>query len=803
MDFLQHFTLFLWNGLWQSLLFGSVVIVILTFFGNRLKPAHRFTIWALVLLQLSLPILPGSRYSLYAVVDLFFTEKSVTESSSESLPQPVVLEMPVSHTENSAFRETNLIEAEKDSVSEATIQRENLLPARFLFTPDMLFVLIFVAWLIGFAYYASVYFLQALHFSRMKKNWCKAEEPELLSLLRECRKLSRYRGNVRLLLVPHEIGGASCGFWRPLILLSERFAKELSRDELKLALLHELIHLKRRDPFVQQWGAILKMIYWFNPMLRFALIRLQRERELACDCAVLHSLEFKSRAEYGSLILRFAQRCETREHLPDLVGVSQKQDVKRRIEMILNTKRPKWSQFILGWTFLLALGLIGLTDSIPRAAESAQVKTELAFEEVQTITLRVKVLDHIGKPVPGATAGVVSPFEGNPKTESDAQGNIKLNWPKERDFFSLYVVKSGLGFINIDEKEKLSQNSGRAFEVKMPESKTVIVNVRNENNEPIENCDVTVAIVPDGDRGIVFAGDASIFLSATDSKGNAVFDWIPTSGVREVHFHVAHHLNERQRLEAEEGTPIYDCSKITYPVDRVPAVIDVALPRMSKVVGSVKRSDGVPIREENLITVATSKTVPEVSGEGTTIYTSVYHVMPSIDTDENGNFSFLAKTDAVANIGLVTKEGAVEDVYDSKTGNGEKFNRLDFVLQKGTRVHGVLRDPKGERPKRSSDLMFLSKINNGNENPLCKLVFTDRDSKYEFAVTPGSYALGLQGEEPTMFEVKERQESLEFNLVSKAAFGEEVISFPCPNALLEPDAADHGPTIGIRPVLKQ
>ena len=79
---------------------------------------------------------------------------------------------------------------------------------------------------------------------------------------------------------------AACGFWRGTVFLPED-ALEWSTEQLQMVLLHELAHLKRRDPGMATLGYLACALHWFNPFVWMLHRIWMRERETATDALVL------------------------------------------------------------------------------------------------------------------------------------------------------------------------------------------------------------------------------------------------------------------------------------------------------------------------------------------------------------------------------------------------------------------------------------------------------------------------------------------------------------------------------------
>ena len=94
----------------------------------------------------------------------------------------------------------------------------------------------------------------------------------------------------RLLISPDECSPFVCGLRQPVLVLPASLPGALSDAAFRQVVLHELAHLKRRDLLWCWPSEIVRMLFWFHPLVHWICRRIHLERELACDqVAMVHS----------------------------------------------------------------------------------------------------------------------------------------------------------------------------------------------------------------------------------------------------------------------------------------------------------------------------------------------------------------------------------------------------------------------------------------------------------------------------------------------------------------------------------
>lgn len=155
------------------------------------------------------------------------------------------------------------------------------------------------------------------------------------------------------------------GIFRPRIYLPE----DLGAQEERYILLHEEIHIRRRDPLFRALAWLALCLHWFNPLVWAAFHISGRDMEMACDEAVLQKLGLSVKKEYSASLLSFASGQRGFQGMPLAFGES---DTGSRIRNILRYRRPKKLLSVVGVILCgtLALWLLANPADDTQAASS-------------------------------------------------------------------------------------------------------------------------------------------------------------------------------------------------------------------------------------------------------------------------------------------------------------------------------------------------------------------------------------------------------------------------------------------------
>lgn len=179
------------------------------------------------------------------------------------------------------------------------------------------------------------------------------------------------------------------GFFKPKIYIP----LNLPDNEKEYIILHEHIHIKRRDNIIKILAYFILSIHWFNPLVWAAFMLMSTDMEMSCDERVLKETGGKIKKAYSMSILSLAAERQTINIYPLAFGEG---DTKRRIKNVLSYK--KYSKLKIALTIILAAVLTtGLMLNNNISADDSQEKNNFDLAAEFLTKLNIISEDDIGE----------------------------------------------------------------------------------------------------------------------------------------------------------------------------------------------------------------------------------------------------------------------------------------------------------------------------------------------------------------------------------------------------------------------
>jgi len=123
------------------------------------------------------------------------------------------------------------------------------------------------------------------------------------------------------------------GAWDPWIVLPADFEARYTQEERVLVLAHERAHVHRGDAPANAIATIWLCLFWFNPLMYWAVRQFRFDQELACDARVLATTGTMRRG-YANALLKIQLSVEPVEPVPIGCHWRSGHPLKERIETL-------------------------------------------------------------------------------------------------------------------------------------------------------------------------------------------------------------------------------------------------------------------------------------------------------------------------------------------------------------------------------------------------------------------------------------------------------------------------------------
>ena len=359
----ENFLSFAWPMLWQSSLLIAALFAFDLLFWRKLRGSIRYALWLVVLVKLCVPptlALPTS--------PAWWLHQTPPPVMAKSLPHYTV-----------TYADAPIPEMPMATLPAFVPPAPAMTKASWLLVVSVAVSFVLLGWLL-------------VRWWQITRQVRRATTSERLTELADAAQESLgMKFNVQVKLTTNSMSPAVCGLFRPAIMIPQSLAENFSDEQLRAVLLHELIHLYRRDVWVNFLQAQLQIFYWWHPLVWLANARIRRVREEAVDDAVMLSLRDEAES-YAPTLLEVAKLALNRPLVSlGLVGIMESRHaLRQRIERLVDFRAPRHA----GLTLVSLLGILAFTAvAVPMGEGPAPVEkiSAIAAAAVEEQSLTVKV----------------------------------------------------------------------------------------------------------------------------------------------------------------------------------------------------------------------------------------------------------------------------------------------------------------------------------------------------------------------------------------------------------------------------
>lgn len=245
--------------------------------AKRLPARWQYCVWITLLISMVFPaykLIPKKEAQKLSIVPQNQTVQTTVQPHEETHPDTVVTyDTPIE------YREVNI--SPKISIR--------------------LFDLIAYIWGAGVLIFLLVVIISYFRFlCRKSKNSVKISDNKIFS---EVKKELKIKKHIRL-KASSDIGSPILvGVLFPTVYIP---CREIPDGNMRMVLLHELTHYKRKDLLIKWFAVLVNAVHWFNPLCYLACANLSEACEVSCDMSVTKNMSEDEQKLYMQTILNLA-----------------------------------------------------------------------------------------------------------------------------------------------------------------------------------------------------------------------------------------------------------------------------------------------------------------------------------------------------------------------------------------------------------------------------------------------------------------------------------------------------------------
>lgn len=346
----------------------GILLMIKKVLKNHLASRMQFNLWFLLLGLLAVPFIPVRPVQFSQIISLLDKWKNAASAGMET-----VTETAVNMEASGTARQMNDFAL---SVSSKT--------------PSVIGLILLGIWITGIFAMLLLVIKSKNRLNTLKKSALPLQNREVHILYSNCLSELKIKRDIPIYSTAFLKSPIIVGLFKPCIYLPIHLISDFNAVDMRYILLHELQHYKHKDAIASYLMNLFGVLYWFNPLVWYALKEMRSDREVACDTSVLKLLNENDYEDYGDTLINFAEKISL-SPFPFAAGISgNMKQMQKRIINISSYKNPSVWKKIKGFTAfgIIAVMLLGLTPMLSTyAADQSYYKWDISPEKIDLVDL--------------------------------------------------------------------------------------------------------------------------------------------------------------------------------------------------------------------------------------------------------------------------------------------------------------------------------------------------------------------------------------------------------------------------------
>ncbi|MDQ7097006.1 M56 and phosphodiester glycosidase domain-containing protein [Desulfosporosinus sp. PR] len=344
---------------------------------HKVRVGLQYGLWSVLLVGLVLPWTPNSPASVYNYLDasrmqqmiVSILDRAIPSSAADLKSQPSALD-PVTVLGRNSPKAALNPEPQRSKAENAHSGTASLFVYRLMYYLWLLGVLVLTVLTVSINKLFSKNIGQAL-----------PVDQELLAEFKKLQAELQIKKDISLFKSRHVISPSLFGLIHPRLLLPFGIEQTFSREQINHIFLHELIHFKRKDIWINCLCQVLLICHWFNPLLWYAFYRMREDQEIACDALAATRINPEQSYDYAYTLLKLAETYTTAPPIAGLASLcGSNSQIKKRLIILRNRKliraSAKWS---------LLAGLLIALIALVTFSSAQTVTNPISLEKGQNV----------------------------------------------------------------------------------------------------------------------------------------------------------------------------------------------------------------------------------------------------------------------------------------------------------------------------------------------------------------------------------------------------------------------------------